>query len=372
MQNTQTAPAGAEGTTTPATSSDEVPESSTELSDMDGWAEAEEAFNDPEGAEEPQQKAEAKPEGEPPSHLEQSEPEYLKIDDLKVPHKYKDAVKERLKKVASDFEGKVQAAEKQFGEQSEATRAMLGVLKEVAENPAKLAEYVTEYGEKVGIDKSIIEKYAKIKNGGLTRKQDQGAQVPAARLGVDDVLNKYDEKLLSTEDPKEFLSTLKMRDKEMVEVVRNEMVDTFKQLLGGYHEQVVNPNLATLEQARAQAEHQSKVGLWNEAADSVKGKYADFEKYEPKVRELLSSDPMFLGYRQALNADPRSLSEIGVTHEKLVDYAYQLVSRADHIQSANAPKPKFSGLEPNPKHITTQKSGGDDWDDIGREIWGIT
>lgn len=346
------------------------PESDREVeAKSDGWNDALEAFNDPTGEQEvPEAKQETKPEGEPKSHVEQGKPEALNLDDLKVPQKYKPAVQERIEKVTSELQNQVQARTQEVQAVREASLGVINTVKECIENPNKIPEFVVNYGRELGLDENVIRQYAGLySNGEQPQAAPQEQQAPAQ--GMDGIFDKYVEKLVNTADPKEFVGSLKAMIAETNQATTQQLMGAVKNILMGYHQQIVNPNLQTIEEAKQQAVTQSQVSAWNSAFQSLKAKHPDVDKYAPEMKRLLREDAEYSELRSKLNKSPDQADR----HERLLERLYRDLSYNDKIEAAKAPKPKFTGVAPSSKYISTTKTGGGDWDDpVHNEIWGMS
>lgn len=326
-----------------------------EEAQSDGWDAALESFNDPELSQE--LNVEEKGEEKPQSQFEQGDP--LNLDTLRVPHKYKGAVKEFVEKISSENKQQVEAVSQELGQVREASQGLLGVLKEIAQNPMKIADYVVRYGEQVGIDPQVIQQYQNLNRNPAPQPQQ------AQPEGVDGIFNKYVESLISAEDPQKFVGTLKSLIADTLNVSKSEMESQFKQWLTNYHEQIVDPDLKTVRKNNEISEFNARKGKWESAKAALAEKYQDFDKYAEGIKSKLLTDPKWSRLRTALNK-----GEDGLSHEDVLEDLYNLLSRNDTIQSLKNPKPKMPGLPPNSKHITTKKAGGSDWDDIQKEFWG--
>lgn len=351
-----------EGASTPESTASQPNEELVEAT-SDGWGDAEEAFNSPDGEPEPKTQ-QTKLEGDPKSHLEQGNPDPLQLDDLAVPHKYKPLVQERIQKISSEFQSQVQAANSETEQVRGAANGLLEVFREIATNPNRMADYIVEHGEKIGIDPQVIQQYSNLKNKPSQNQTQEGTPPQGPPAAMDQIFGKYAERLVNTQDPNEFVGTLKSLMTDTVGATRSEMEGIFKQLLGGYHQEFVNPFLEDTNKQKATAEFEVRRSNWNSAETELKDKYPDFPKYREVIKDKLKNDPKWSRFRVALNK-----GEEGLAHSEVLEDLYHLVSRNDQLAAAKAPKPKFAGLEPNSKHITTKKTGGSDWDEIEEDIW---
>ena len=333
----------------------------------DDWAEAQDEFESTEETDQTEKKpVEAKPDSE--SHIE-PEKVGVNLDDLKLPHKYKPFVKERIDKIVSEAETKFSAerevAVKELGQHKEAVGGLVNIFKEIAQDPQKLVQYVQEYGEQIGLDQSVIEQYKGLQN------QDVKREIPTETKNsqsVDAIFDKYAKPMLETQNPTEFYSLLKSQNLEVMNSVKQEMLGVIGNILQNYHEKFVAPDKKTLkefktksDQSEAEVRVNSTISSWNKAADTVSGKYSDFKKYEPEIVKLLKDDPDFSEIRLKLNKEPKEVAR----REKLIERIYHMVAKQDHIASQK--KPVRGALPPNSKHITTKKQGGNDWDEIYRD-----
>ena len=345
----------------------------------DDWGDALDAFNDPEQAKEPapqptdrtpvKTQETPKEEDKGKSQVEQPpEATSLNLDKLAIPHKYKPMVEEHLKPIVSGFEAKLKETSDNFGVAKEGVVTLAAVLKDCAENPGKIPQYVEAYGEAIGIDPNLIERYRGI-------SQRDGQQPPAEKKEVappkdlfGSVVEKYKGKLAAAQSEEEFtsilLSSLGETYEESEKSILSKMGPLIRGLLNEYHSKVVEPNLGTLKEVRQQAEHTVRSSAWDGAKAKLSEKYPDFSKYENTIKEKLLTDKKFNRLRTELNS-----GESDFTHEEVLEDIYQLVSMRDRMDAAKAPKPKVGGLAPTPKHIQTKKSGGSDWDEIRDEFW---
>jgi len=328
----------------------------SEATKSDGWDEALEAFEDPTA--EPKIEEEKK-EGPPKSQLEQTDP--LGLETLRIPHKYKGEVQKYVETLSTQHKQEVEARNEELGKARGASKELIDVLKEVAKNPMKLTEYVVNYGEQVGLDPQVVQQYRNLTSQDNSQSNQTQAQVPD---GVEAIIDGYVQSLITTEDPQQFVGSLKSMIVDALTSNKSEMEATVKQWLTNYHEQIVNPDLETIREGKAKAEFTAKVSAWNEAKTNLSEKYDDFDKYAGAIQDKLKNDPKWARFRTALNK-----GEEGLTHEGVLEDLYNLLSRNDHIQALKPQKPKVSGLPPNSKHITTKKAGGNDWDEIQDEFW---
>jgi hypothetical protein len=364
------------GASTEDAAQESQPQSETQADayegNSDGWDDALDAYEEADGESGQSEEAPADDtqESESKSHFEQDKPQQqagdLNLEKLAVPNKYKSKVKEYVAPIIEEHQRKVEAATQELGNFQQGNAVLLNILKDIAQNPVRIADYVTEHGERFGIDPSVISHYANLKNRGTGKQPAPAqAQAPSQAQGIEAVFNKHVDKLITTQNPQEFVGALKTLLSEALSTKESEMTQAFKQMLGGYHEEVVNPNLKTFQEQREKAELQVKRSSWNEARDALKSQYKDFDKYEAAIKERLKKDPR----RVMLNQNPQALYEQGITHQTLIDEAYQIVSRQDHIEQAKPKKEWVGGLQPGAKHINTTKVGGSDWDEIKHDYY---
>lgn len=328
----------------------------------DPWQAAEEAFSS--SGEEQSEVVEQKAE----SHIEQKPeevPDYLKLDDLKVPHKYKDEVKARIQKVVSDYESKkkseIETISKELGQNKEAVTSLVKVFQDIAKTPkeqltSKVADYIEKYGQDFGLDPTSAQSLRAEKE--IQKQEAKQAQT------IQDINEKYAERMAQTQDPKEFMSLWKQADIEKSQVLESQLLNKVGMILKAYHDQVVEPDKKFLEEYKTKAQKDAEVSemnerknSWTSASQELGKKYSDFDKYKPKILEVIKDDK---GLQAAFSAVNEDLSDIE-SRKKLMEKVYLSVSRDDAIASAK--QPRSGGLPPSQKHITTKKTGGGSWKD---------
>lgn len=327
----------------------------------DPWEGAEDAFNDA-LPEEP--KAEVKAEE---SHLEpkaEEVPDYLKLDDLRIAHKYKPVVEERIKQIVSGLEGNhksaIEAATQELGQNKEAVVSLVNIFRDIAQTPKeqvaqKIAGYIENYGQHLGIDPSTAQ------NLRTQEIQKAEAQEP---VSISSITRKYRERMVQTQDPNEFMALWEQADIEKSQAMESQLLGKFGQLLKLYDDQYVGPDRATLKEFKNKSEREaetatynSKKTSWNEAADGLKSKYEDFEKYKPQISKMIQEKKDLSAARDRLNED---LDDVE-SRQDFLERVYLALSRNDHIE--NAKRPRQGGLPPSQKHIqTTKTGGGGNWD----------
>lgn len=326
----------------------------------DPWEAAEEAF---EAA--PGEAKEVKEEVKAPDSQVAVEPEYLKLDDLRVPTKYKEAVKERLQKVVSDIEAKqaaaVEAASQELGQHKEVVKGLVDVFRDLTQTPrdqlpAKFAGYIDQYGAHLGVDPSVAQGF---------RAQQQQVQQQEARVA--ETVEALVDQMVVAEDSKIF------REKLLgtFGLVEQNMMNKMGLLFRAYHEQYVAPDKKTLQdyktKAEQEAEHQefsSRKSSWDGAITALKGKYSDFEKYKPTMSKIIKEQKALSAARDALNGDSGDVE----SRQSFLENIYLAVSRKDALESAK--RPSQGGLPPS-RHINTKKPGGS-WDSAWentKDLW---
>lgn len=368
-------------------------------SSQDAWADAHEAFS--EGGEIENEGnsviiGDDTPEtGAKDSHLEVKEPEKeteqeiveddpnglnisldkLGLDATNIPHKYRPLINEKVNSLIQD--AKRQFSEKvsdyQGSNQALAT-AFVDVMR--SENPVEaLYELAKEAVPKLGLSNEILANFeSKL---GTKQPTNQNQNTPPVDLGnlaarvqveVDKVRQEFDEQIFKTEDPREFMRLMDARNTRIQAL--NEAVGNakLKAVLTAYHNQLVQPNLGKIkdvvsesENAKAQANYQRQLGSWNDADKSMTTDFKDWSKYRTQVKQLMKT-------KYAMQKD--QANNTGVGHLDLMKDLYYVVSRNDHLQSANKTTRGNPGIRPETKHIQTQKAGGSDWDSIRDDIWG--
>lgn len=334
---------------------------SESIESEDPWQAAEEAF-DSLGDESKEEKVEQKVE----SHIEQKPedvPDYLKLDDLKVPHKYKDEVKARIQKVVSDYETKkkseIEAVSKELGQSKEAITSLVKVFQDIAKTPKeqlshRVADYIEKYGQDLGLDPSSAQSLRAEKE--IQKQEAKQAQT------LQDITDKYAEKMAHAQDAQEFVSLMKQSDLEKSQVLESQLLNKFGMMLKAYHDQVVEPDKKFLEEYKTKSQKDAEVAelntrksAWTSASQELVKKYSDFDKYKPKILEVIKDDK---GLQAAFGAVNEDLSDVE-SRQKLMEKIYLSVSRDDAIASLK--QPRSGGLPPSQKHVQTRKpnSGGD-------------
>lgn len=336
-------------------------ENTSSPASQDSWADAQEAFEEP-TLDQPEVK---------PSHLEQ-QPQTTEVKEvvqdalqlLKVPQKYKDRVKEYAETQVKAERTKAEEVANQARELAEGVRA---AFQEIAANPQKLSELVSQYGQAFGLSPEVISRF-----GQQAQPQPQSEQKQVPQVS-EEQFAQIEQKMLSTQDPREFLGLMKARD----ELRETALFNKFGQLFKLYHERFVAPNSQTLQQFRTEAEQRQAVerfestkNNWNSALSNVKATFKEqgieLDKYMPALKSALKEDPDFSVIKQRLNEAPQDLEG----RVRLIQKVAEFVTMKDRMEALKSPKPKFAGLPPNSKHINTQKTGGGGWDDPAhQEIW---
>lgn len=335
-----------------------------EVKEEGQWAKAEEAF-DKMVSEDSQPKKEETKEQEKPegSQLESEASDYLKsLETVKVPHKYKPLVEEWAKKTVSEIEGKqkaaVEATQKDLGETQKAVKIFVDIFRDIAQNPNKIADYVDQYGEHIGLDPSLKEKLR-----AKPQQTPQDAQQPK-RISVEDIGKKYAQSLANAKDENEFVGLLNMQNNEVLGVYQQEILGKVAQLFKVYHDKYIAPDKTVLNEFKTKAESDAfvsevntKKASWNSAAAKLEGKYEDFKKYKPDIAKIVKAKRSLLVARNDLN----SVADDVDGRVEFLENVYLLVSRNDHLNKKKLPS--GGGLPPSQRHINTTNSGGGNWKD---------
>lgn len=339
-------------------------EGTESVSDSAGmWEDAQESFDEP-SLEIPDEAAAPTP--KTPEQIENlSLDALLNLDDLRVPHKYKPYVKERIERLQSLMKKESDASGKSVADMKSASQSLVKAFQNIAKDPAKLKEYVEQYGEQLGLDADTIGRYRD------QNADDKPDTTNSFGESIHAVFNKYNDALMNTDNPQVFMQTLNQRDAEMINATKNEVLGMVKNILTGYHNQIVDPNIQTIQQYQERDRVVANAGSWNEAKENLSSKYQDFGQYEGQIKETLMKDPMFAPYRDALNKDAKSLAARGITHESVVETVYKLLARQEQPKVFQVPqtvaKPKISGLPPNSKRVDTRPVSHSDFNDLLKE-----
>lgn len=328
----------------------------------DPWESAEAAFDsvEPEGEKVAEVKA-------PESHIEPEIPEYLRLDDLKVPHKYKDEVKGRIQKVVSDFEAKqktaIEAVNQELGQNKEAVVGLVTVFRDLAQTsredlPNKIAGLIEQYGQNLGLDPSTAQNFR-------TEKQVQRQEEQAVET-IQGINKKYSQRMTQTQDPREFMALWEQADLEKANVMESQMLSKVGFILKAYHDKYIAPDKQTLEEFKTKSQKEAETQFynakrtsWSSAADTLKSKYPDFEKYKSKIGEMIKSKKSLAAARDSLNKEPDDVE----SRQEFLESLYFAVSRSDAIESVK--RPHQGGLPPSQKHIQTRKSEtSGNWDAV--------
>jgi hypothetical protein len=329
---------------------------------VDPWEAAEQEYDAPSGTVAPEA---VKEEVNQPEKVAEdgTKRDPFNFENVKIPHKYRDHVKAHFEPVLKEKEAALESVTQEREQAKEAVTEALGVLKEIVSDPARAAFYVQTYGEQIGLSPEVMAKYRQAPEA---EAKSEEPKLPS----YDEISQKYQARLLTTTDPKEFVSLLDQRDSEMREASKGDMLNMMGQLLVMYHEKEIKPDKQTLTEFKTKAEKDAEIATfqatkssWVTAKTDIISKYADFKTYEPKIIKLIKEDPQFELVRQHLNKNKDDVE--GRT--KLIEKAYHLVSMQDRVAPQ---RPRTSGLPPSSKFLNTKKSGGGDWDDpIHDEIW---
>ena len=233
-------------------------------------------------------------------------------------------------------------------------------------DPEKAAEIISQYGDEFGIDKSAVDKFRALNKP----EANQPKPTEVAKSDLQSISARYQDKLLQTKNPAEFVQLMNQQYSEMLEFSQNSAVEMIKQTLGEYHKQVVAPKVDFVDRAMTENQKEVSRSSWNSALDSLVSSDSEASKYKDAIRDTLKKDPMWRPYVQLLNTDPKQAAAQGITREALIEKVYQLVSVNDRLAAASKPKlPSSGGLPPTSKHINTANLGGSDWDEIEKNLW---
>lgn len=351
----------------------EVNEAESDVVEKDAWEEAEESFDEPleesdTASEEPEEEIQ---QDKDESHLEQGQPDdnlnkLLDLKDLKCPEKFKPFVKERIEKIAEEVRGQAEkqvAEAKQYSEELGGDLVkMVNVFRDIAENPDRLLEYVEKFGGEIGIDAEAIKS---------KRSQSQKPEVKLPSLSkesLESLNSKYLEKMISTDDPREFYRLMTERDSEMASLRETHLLGEFGNLLKAYHQQYVAPNASLIsefktdsEQRKIQGQILEQKSSWNSALTKLEKDNPGIKSYEQKLIQLIKTDPDFQLLRDEANKNPKDVER----RVKILSKAYKLV------KSQEPPKPKLkgSGIRPTQKHVSTTRTDGASWEEIEQEFF---
>lgn len=342
----------------------------SDSADTSGWNDAKEAFED--AAE--QSLDEKTQENADLSQLEQStetkvkqdskDPIDVSMETLAVPRKYKGKVKEFTEKLVREASSKVEKeANEKIETYDQANKVVINVLKDIAKNPSKLVEIVSQYGEKFGLEKEIIDSYRGVNLEGFKQQNN----VVEKQVNAQDFYKEDLDRLVKTEDPNEFAKTFKDILSKNQDLTKKEISSLFGELLKNYHQKIIEPNLGFIEKQKSDNAFVARKSRWKEATEKVADKmkqYGDFVKYQEKILEKLSKSPIVA----MLNDNPREANAKGITHEGLIEDIYLLVTREDHLKNVQN-KNRVGGFQPNPKSLTTMKQTATGWDDVQAEIF---
>lgn len=351
-------------------------EESNSVEEGDPYAEAAEVFD---LSDEQLDKAIEGQQVETESHVEQEKPQedVYGLENLQLPHKYRDNVRGHFDPIVKEHQQKVEEALKATEEHQQNNSALLDVIKQAVTNPASLKDLAIKYGEQAGIDPRIVEQY---RNVDLAPKTNS-PQTPNKDL-VREVFDKYSMQLVNEQDPQKFVGTLQSLITDSLKVgrseSRNDVALLMKQAFGQYHNKFVQPTLKTTEEAKSKAQHESRRTSWNDAEKSLSdsfsaekvGKEASFETHKEAVLKLMVEDPAFSKITESINDNPANFGEN--PHQQALERAYHIVSRDAQLQAAVPKKEWKGGLKPSAKHVKTKKAqvgDSDPYDEIHRELY---
>ena len=367
------------------------PSVSRETSDHDFEAEAKDAFfkgheeelETPEshlGAGEkseeekkPEEKPEKKPDDTPVTELDVK----YSLDDLKLPHKYKGGVEGKINAILA--EAKTQAGKLTEG-YSASNAALARAFADIvnSDDPmGTLRGYAEEAAPVFGFSKELLQNLGK--NGNARAGQEgvaaEGSQVPVdiqARLNqeLSRIEDEYWPLLEQEQDPKrarEIFSQMERKKLGLVDAVNNAKQ---KAVLMAFYNKLIKPRFEEYSSLKERAEaHEAvaartqKISMWNKADADLSNKYKDdWQRYRPKVKELLKSDEFYLELKNKANAS-------GKGHQKVMEDLYLLISRQDHMAAAKRPQFGTPGVKPQGKHVQTQPAGGMTEAEIKRRYW---
>ena len=367
------------------------PSVSRETSDRDFEAEAKDAFfkgheeeiETPEshlGAGEksdeeqkPEEKPEKKPDDTPVTELDVK----YTLDDLKLPHKYKGGVEGKINAILA--EAKTQAGKLTEG-YSASNAALARAFADIvnSDDPmGTLKGYAEEAAPVFGFSKELLQNLGK--NDGVKARQEEvaaaGSQVPVdVQARLDQELSRIEDEywplLEQEQDPKRaraIFSQMERKKLGLVDAVNNAKQ---KAVLMAFYNKLIKPRFEEYSSLKERAEaHEAvaartqKISMWNKADADLSNKYKDdWQRYRPKVKELLKSDEFYLELKNKANASGRG-------HQKVMEDLYLLLSRQDHMAAAKRPQFGTPGVKPQGKHVQTQPAGGMTEAEIKRRYW---
>ncbi len=322
------------------------------------WAEAEESFEDTEviGGEE-------EAEGQEVSHFEDDAPEYLRLDELKVPQKYKENVSKWIQdKVVSalkkENEEAVNASSEQVGQLQQLSKGLYGVLDDIVRNPERVAYYVEKYGDQLGLDKSLANNF---------KKSPEAMPQKVASVNLQDIAAKYVDQMINEQDPRVFMAYQVQLLNEALGASQSQTLGQVVEMLKKYHDTYIEPDKKTFRETQDKIKSNEEIAsfrasssTWDQALSKLDEKYSGAKAHAKSIKKLLLESKVYGRGVESLNTDPNDIDG----RLELIESAYLRIAK--NLESKR--KPKQSGLPPT-KHIQTSKVGGSDWDEIKEEFW---
>jgi hypothetical protein len=341
-----------EGESLPADASQEV---------ENDWEDSQEVFEEPieETGEQPEI------EGKEDSHLEADVPEYLKLDELKAPKKYKGDVKKWIQErvipaLKKEHEEASRVSGEQLGQYKQVAGGLMDVLLDITNNPERGAYYIEKYGDQLGIDKAKAKAF-------LREQAREEAEIQAPLQSIEDIASKYVSAMINESDPRIFMSYQVQMMNEALGATQKAVLQQVGQVLKRYHDTYVAPDKESLSEFRERAKVEQETAAistsgnnWNQALSKLEEKYPGIKKHSKDLSKMMKEQKTFKSALDALNEDPGDIDG----RMELVESAWLRLSR--RLESQKKPKP--SGLPPT-KHLQTNKIGGSGWDEIEAEFW---
>lgn len=333
------------------------------------WDDAKETFLD-ETVEQDlgQQGEELIAEGSDDSQLEAEIPDYLKLDELKAPRKYKGEIQKWIqdrvvKAIEEKYKGDIESSGKQAGEFKQAAAGLLEVLTDIAKNPERGAYYIEKYGPELGLDPALARSFIREKAQEAQREHD----LPIALQSIDEIAGKYMERMISEQDPRVYMAYQAQMLNEVVQSTQKAILGQVGHALKKYHETYVEPDKRALKESQERAEKEQESAFtrasssnWDKALVDLKSKYPEIDRHKKGIKDILLKQKTFRAALDALNQDPSDIEG----RLELIESAFMRIQKMEESKK----KPKAAGLPPS-KHTVTAKKGGSDWDEIRSEFW---
>lgn len=373
----------------------------------DGWGDARKAFHDgldsddhdAVGSDANKSKATDKADGEVVSHLENDQAGQTKekqdeesdsgelnlkysLDDLRLPQKYKPDVQKKVDAILADAKTQASQLNQGFKESNTAfAKAFVDIIQ--SDNPLQtLHEYAGHIVDAYRLPKETLSKLQQrlsnnennAADNGNNRNTDNQKTIDVAAIQqrlaneIKNIEEKYWQQLEQEQDPKrarDIFSRMEMEKMALHNEVNNAKL---KAVLQAFYGKLIKPQFDEFgkiknetESAKAIAERNAKVSLWNSADQQMVKKFSDWPKYKAQVKQLMKTK---------YGSQKDYANESGNGHLELMQDLYLIASRQDHLEAAKQPNRGLPGFKPSGKHITTQKAGGSGWDDIKKNHWG--